>query len=257
MKIVTLFVTHQNILWNLVNKNLRIKYAGSVLGMLWAFINPLLLALIISFVFTNIFKVSSEDFYLFILSGMLPWTFFSGALQESALSIPVNAAVLKQFPLPREIIPVSVVLVNFIIFLLGLIAVSPLFIMIYPAIVFRLPLLLAALVLLFLFTLGFSLLLSAVCVHFRDITHILNTFLTFWLWLTPIFYFPDIIPDKYRIIVAANPFQPYLVLFRGALLERSLWSIHVLLTGILFSLLALGIGAWVFFNKKDSFIQRI
>lgn len=252
-----LMSTYREVLWNLVSKNLKAKYAGSVLGMLWAFINPLLLALIISFVFTNIFKASSGNFYLFILSGMLPWTFLSGSLQESAMSIPANAALLRQFPLPREIIPLSVVLANFILLLFGFLAVIPLFLMADPGMIFMLPLLIAALVLLFAFTLGLSLLLSAVCVNARDINHILNTFLMFWLWLTPVFYSVDMVPVDYRVMVDANPAHPFIILFRHALLRDVSGSSPELIAGLALSLLVLAAGMLVFSRQEKGFLKRI
>ena len=257
MKIFSLFFTHREIIWNLVNKNLRSKYAGSFLGMLWAFINPLLLALIISFVFTNILRMSSANFYLYILSGLLPWTFFAGSLQEAAMSIPAHAAVLKQFPLPREIIPLSAVLANFVIFLAGLLAVLPLFIMADVQRLIVLPLLGVALITLFLFTLGLSLVLSGLSVQWRDITHMLNTFLTFWLWLTPVFYAVDIVPTEFRVVIDWNPFYPFLMLFRAALLNGVPWDFVEFCISIALSMLALFTGAFIFLNKEDKFLQRI
>ncbi len=251
------FSTYKDVLWNLVSKNLKAKYAGSFLGMLWAFINPLLLALIISFIFTNIFKMAVRDFYLFVLSGMLPWTFLSGSLQEASLCIPANAALLKQFALPRMIIPLSVVLANFILFLFALLAVMPLFVVAYPGVLFMLPLLMVALVALFLFTLGLSLSLSALCVNSRDITHVLNTLLTFWLWLTPVFYSVDIIPKEYRTLLDANPFQPFLALFRAALLRGSSWNFLELLLGAALCSFVLLTGNYLFSLNENKFLQRI
>ncbi len=251
------FLIYKDVLWNLVSKNLKAKYAGSFLGMMWAFINPLLLALIISFIFTDIFKMSTRDFYLFILSGMLPWTFLSSSLLEASLSIPANAALLKQFSLPRKIIPLSVVLANFILFLFGLLAIMPLFIIAFPGVLFMLPLLVVALIALFFFTLGLSLSLAALCVNSRDITHVLNTLLMFWLWMTPVFYSVDIVPKEYRIMLDANPFQPFLVLFRASLLRGTSWNLSELLVSVVLCLFVLLTGSYLFSNKENKFLQRI
>lgn len=253
----TSFFSHSDIFWNLVSKYLKAKYAGSFLGMMWAFINPLLLAMIISFVFTNILKIPAGDFYLFVLSGILPWTFLSGSLQEASLSIPANAALLKQFPLPRAIIPLSVVMANFILLVFGLFAVMPLFLIAHPGMIFALPLLAVALVMFFIFTLGLSLLLSSLCVQFRDISHILNTFLMFWLWLTPVFYTIDIVPQEYRAMIDLNPIQPFLTLFRGGLLKGASWSFAELMICVGSGLLVVTAGACLFIYKEKSFLQRI
>ncbi|NTV29163.1 MAG: ABC transporter permease [Candidatus Omnitrophica bacterium] len=254
---MSLFITHRDILWNLVGKNLKARYAGSVLGILWAFINPLLLAAIIGFVFTNIFRMPVENFYLFIIAGMLPWSCLAGALQESALSIPAHVSLLKQFSIPREVVPLSVVVTHFVLFLTALLAVLPIFILSYPKTVMFLPLLAAAVLLWFLFTLGLALLLSSWCVQNRDVHQILGTFLTFWLWLTPVFYSVDMIPEFYRWMVLVNPVYPFLQIFRESLWHASGGIVRFLAVGILLCGFSLAAGSYVFARKEGDFLKRI
>ena len=257
MNPIATFFMHREILLNLVRKNLKGKYAGSALGILWAFINPLLLALIISFVFTKILKMDVEHAYLFILSGLLPWTFFANSLQEAVVSIPAHASMLKQFSMPRVLIPLSSVLANFMLFGAGLLITLPFFATVNPKVILMLPLLLAVLFLQLLFTAGLSAMISAVYVSFRDINQLLNVFLMFWLWLTPVFYSVDMVPPAYRGLFHFNPMTPYISLYRNALLYSRNASSGLLGIALLLSLIAGGMGFSVFHSREKDFLKRI
>lgn len=251
------FFTHREILWNLVQKNLKGKYAGSVMGMLWAFINPLLLALIISFVFTKILKMNVEHAYLFILSGLLPWTFFANALQEAVVSIPANASMMKQFSMPRELIPLSSVLAHLVLFLAGLLVTLPFFISVNPKAILMLPLLMAVLFLQMVFTAGLSALVSAVYVFFRDLSQLLNVLLLFWLWLTPVFYSVDMIPPAYRGLFQFNPMTPFISLYRNALFDSGNADFRLLGIALLLAVIAAGMGSVIFRSREKDFLKRI
>lgn len=257
MNFLATFFTHREILLNLVRKNLKGKYAGSFLGMLWVFINPLLLALVISFVFTKIMKMSVEHAYLFILSGLLPWTFFAGSLSEAVTSIPAHASTLKQFSMPRMLIPISVVLANFTLLLAGLLITMPFFVMVNPKAILMLPLLLTVLFLHLLFTAGLSAMVSALYVFFRDTSQILNVLLLFWLWLTPVFYSIDMIPQEYVGIFHFNPMTPYINLYRNALLYSGNANFGLLGIALLLSLIAGGAGFSLFHSREKDFLKKI
>jgi len=251
----TIFVYRAKLL-SLVSKNLKGRYAGSVLGFFWAFINPLLLALIVSFVFTNILKTNKENFCLFIISGMLPWAFFAGSLQEAVFSIPANATLLKQFSLPREFLPLSSVMANFIFLIMGLLVVMPFFAASNVCVFAYIPALFLALLLLFVFTLGLALILSAVYVYFRDVGQILNTLLLFWLWLTPVFYSADMISPEYRFIFQFNPMTPFIGLYRAALLCDS-GAMEAFLVAGIWAAGSVLTGYYVFYKQEKDFLKRI
>lgn len=257
MSPLAVLLKHREILWNLVRKNLKGKYAGSAMGMLWAFINPLLLALIISFVFTKIMKMNVEHAYLFILSGLLPWTFFANALQEAVVSIPSHASMLKQFSLPRGLIPLSSVFAHGVLFLAGLLVTLPFFASVNPKVILMLPLLAAVLLLQLVFTAGLSALVSAVYVSFRDLSQLLNVLLLFWLWLTPVFYSVDMVPPAYRGLFQFNPMTPFITLYRNALLYSESASVGLLGTALCLSLIASGVGFAVFHSREKDFLKRI
>lgn len=256
MNPIKTLVVHREILLNLTVKNLKSRFVGSALGFLWAFINPLLFALIVSYVFTSIFKTNTRNFYLFIISGMLPWTFFATSLQDAVVSIPANATLLKQFALPREFIPLSSLLTNFVFFLLGLFVVLPFFVVVNDKVMVMLPLLLAALIVQLLFTGGLTLIFSAIYVSFRDISQILNTVLMFWLWLTPVFFSVDMVSPNSRIIFELNPMTPFINLYRNTLLcVNDGWKAFVPAAGL--ALISISVGYAVFYKQKNDFLKRI
>ncbi len=247
----------REVLRNLVNKNLKAKYAGSMLGMLWAFINPVLLAFIVGFIFTNILKVNTPNYYLYILSGMLPWTFFATSIQEASVSIQGHASLLKQFPLARIFIPVAIVISNFILLLFSLTILLPLFLIVDLKVITLLPLLVFALIILLLFTLGLSLMFAAICVEWRDVQQALNTLLVYWLWLTPIFYSAQMVPRDYKILLDINPINFFLILYRNSLFDVKTPSLGVLGIPVIMALGALWCGIVLFHKKEGGFLKRI
>lgn len=250
-----LFV-HRDKLFSLVSKNLKSKFAGSALGFLWAFLNPLLLALIVSYVFTHIFQTQEKNLPLFIIAGILPWAFFAGSLQEAAVSIPSQASLLKQFSLPREFIPLSCVLTNFIFLLWGLLVMAPFFAAADDSVIMRLPWLMGVLFLHLLFTGGLSLMLSAAYVSFRDVSQILNTVMMLWLWLTPVFFSTEMMSKENRILFEWNPVTPFIHLYRSALLGTD-GGAQWFIPAAFFALISISLGYISFYKNEKNFLKRI
>jgi len=247
----------RQVLKSLVIKNVRAKYAGSTLGILWTIINPAMLALVIFFIFTQIIKVNIKHFYLFIISGLLPWSFFAGSLQETCSSIVTNANVLKQFPVPREFIPISVVCANFFALILGLLVMLPFFSLLNKEIVFALPLLVPLVFMHLIFTAGIALILSSVYVYLRDIAQLLSVFLMFWLWLTPVFYSIEMVPDKYRALFILNPMTVYISLYRSILFDAKSFHFILIPLAVSLSLVSFFLGYAIFIRNEASFLKRI
>jgi len=251
-----LFVQRQ-ILKTLVVKELKAKYVGSALGVFWAIINPLLLMIVISFVFTKIMKIEIESFPLFVLCAILPWMFFSSALSESSVSLINNAQFLKQFTIPREFLPIGSVLANFLNFLFGLALMIPVFAIFRKEII---PFILALPIPLFshlIFTLGIALILSFTNIYFRDVGQLLGIGLMFWFWITPIFYSFELIPLKYRWVCAFNPMTIYINMYRDILFNAKMPSLIVIIKAYFISLSFFLLCYFAFIKKETSFIKRI
>ncbi len=206
---------------SLVMKSLKNRYAGTFLGFGWSILNPILLALVISFVFTHIFRTDKPNFTSFVLSGMLPWFFFASSINESSMSILNGSNLLSQFSIPRDFFPIAVTLSNFIIFLTGLGILIPFFLLLNPELLKTILLLPVVLTLYFFFTVGFSLISASINVIFRDLSHILNIGLMLWMWVTPIFYSVEKIPPPYNKIMMLNPVVPFSYMFHGLLYDNN------------------------------------
>ena len=248
---------YRHALGDLALKQLKAKYAGSVLGISWALINPLLLTAVITFVFSSFSKVAIPHFSLFVLSGIFLWMFFSCALTEASVSLLDQSIILRQFNLPKEILPLASILANFLNFLIGVLIVLPLFLCLHPKIIFFLPLILAVLIMFLLFMAGIGLLVSLLNVFLRDIGHLLGVLLMCWFWITPVFYSLEMLPLKFRWVVAANPVSSYIIDFRVLIFYGQVPSLIDFLVLFIFSVLSLLLGLLVFGRYESNLLKRI
>lgn len=248
---------HWPILRDLVVKQFRVRYAGSAFGMLWAVINPLLLAAIIAFVFIRIMQVTFKDFHLFILAGLLPWHFFSAALQESCTCMRESAPVLRSHSFPLMLVPMATVAVHTALLCIGFLVVLPFFVAVRPEVLLLLPALCFVIILHGLFTAGLSLVLSVCCVRFRDVGYMLNMFLLLWLWLTPVFFAPEMIPAGYRLLFTLNPMSWYVISYRMVLIDGALPNLPLLGTIVILSVSSAFAGAVVFRALENQVVKRL
>lgn len=180
---------HREVLVNLTRKELKVKYKSSVLGILWSMLNPLMYLVVFFLVFKLFLKSQIPDFHIYLLSGLLAWTFFSTAVQGATTSVVGNSPLVTKVAFPREILPLSAIgssMVNFFFQFIVLIAVMVAFTYALsgPA-VLLLPLALAVLMI-FSVAVGFA--TSALNVRYRDTTHLVELGLLAWFWLTPVIY---------------------------------------------------------------------
>jgi lipopolysaccharide transport system permease protein len=180
---------YRDLVYNLVVRDLKVRYRHSVLGILWSLLNPLLMMLVFTLVFTVLMPAHAiPNFAVFVLSGLLPWNFFQGAVMGAASQVIGSGHLIKKVYFPREVLPLSSVLSNLVNFALGMIPLF-LFLMISGIGITRhivwLPLILLIQV---IFTLGLGFFLSTFSVFYRDTLMVLDVLLLGWFFLTPIFY---------------------------------------------------------------------
>ena len=205
----------------MVRRELRQKYRGSALGVLWYLVNPLVLMGAYYLMFGVIFDQASEpDYPLFLLVGLVVWVFFNQALVSAAPSLLDQGALSRKARFPREIIPASVVTVQLVTFLALLALLAPVTIAIRgtvdPALLL-LPLVLACL---FAFVLGFALAVSILHAYFRDVAPILSAALLPWFFISPIFFRPESITEQESARFAlewVNPIAPFIGAIRDVL----------------------------------------
>lgn len=242
---------YKELLRNLVVRDIKVRYKRSVLGFIWVMLNPLLMMVILSMVFSEIFKVSTKNYTAYLLSGIILWNFFSQSTSASVHSFIGNSNLIKKVYMPRAIFPLSVVvsaLINFvfsliplfIIFLINGTSVSPNF--------YILP---VGIVLLLAFSFGIALILSTLTVFFHDTIYIYEVLLLAWMYMTPIFYPESIIPQKFSFIIHFNPFYYFLCIFRGALYMDVSAIYEKILYGLVFSIASLLAGWIIYHRNKD------
>lgn len=211
-RIINIF-EYRDMIYSLVRRELRGKYKGSVLGFLWTYLNPLCQVVIYSAVFSIVFKVQIEKFYLYLIIGMMPWTFFSTAVQGGANCIRAQAEMVKKIYFPREVIPISFATSSFVNMLLS-------FIITFLAIataswgfnltaILYLPL---VMVIEYFLSLGLLFIVASVTVYFRDLEHIMSVLMMAWIYVTPIMYDVSYIPEELKGVFFANPMTPIICL---------------------------------------------
>ena len=173
----------------LVRKDLKVKYQGSTLGFVWSLANPLLLLVVYTFVFAVVFKSNVPKFGLFLMSGLLIWTFFTMGVSGSATSILGNAGLVKKVPFPHSALPLSAVgFAGVQVALQYAVLIVALFVFEMPPIRVELLLLVPALLIALMMTIGLGFFVAASTVKLRDTQHILEVALFAWMWATPIIY---------------------------------------------------------------------
>jgi len=253
---------HLFLLRELVKRDFQGRYAGSLLGFVWSFVQPLWLLLLFSFVFAAVMKIrlqgeGTENFGLFLFAALLPWMAIQEGLMRSSSAITDNAELVKKLTFPSEILVLAVVLAAVLHELIGL----GVFLLVLAALgelsVTHLPLLLLALVLQLALTLGLGLLMAAIHVFFRDVGQILGMFLNGWFYFTPIVYPRNLVPEAYRPLLDLNPLTPLVEMYRSALLGGGPWLPSGTLLLAACAALSLLVGRTVYRRLKPTFVDEI
>ncbi|CUX33694.1 ABC transporter permease [Clostridium sp. C105KSO13] len=256
-KYINNFLKFQPLLSELVARDIKIKYRRSVLGVLWTLLNPLFMMIILSIVFSNIFKFEVENFPLYVLSGQVIFNFFNDATTNSMTSIISSASLIKKVYVPKYLFVLSRVVSSFINLMAAYTALLLVMIATRVELHWTAFLSFIPLVMVVGFSLGVGLILAALTVKFRDIMHLYSVFTTGLMYLTPVIYPMSILPGKIKLVVLLNPLTNYLIMFRDMMLNAALPSWPSLLTGIVEMVIALILGVYVFYKKQDEFILNI
>lgn len=247
-------VRYRELIWALALKELKVRYKRSVLGFMWALLNPALLMLVLTLVFASIMKFPIPHYPVFLLCVLLPWTFFSQALSYGAESIVSNGDLIKKVSLPRAVFPIAALVSNLINLLLSLIPLALLVpILRHPFywtwIYLPVPMLALA-----IFTLGAMFFFSAANVYYRDVSHILQIVLSAWFYVTPVIYPLDFIPEHYRWFFKLNPLIYEVNGFRLAVYYGQLPHLRSIAASFATAFLMLFIGYYLFRKYQNDFV---
>lgn len=262
MHIKNMFLNFKKYLFllsQLVSRDFKVKYKRSVLGIVWSLLYPVLNMAVLALVFSKMFKFSTPgvSYLVYVLSGLVMFNYFSEASNLSMSSVVANFSLINKIYIPKYIFPLSKCLFVGINFLLTLI---PLYVVIFATgtgiNIYHL-VLPYAYICLFIFTLGFGLILSTISVFLRDMFYIYGIVLTLWTYLTPIMYDISIISEKFQFIFKLNPLYHYIAFIRDIILYHRLPSgLSFAICGIS-ALVFLVIGIIVFRKNQDEFIYYV
>jgi homopolymeric O-antigen transport system permease protein len=249
--------SYRELIWALAIKELRVRYKRSALGFLWALLNPLLMMLVLTTVFSTIMRFQVKHYAIFLLSMLLPWTFFTQTLSYSVASIVGHAELLRKVRIAKLVFPVAAVLSNIINFLLSLIPLVLLIIVTHFPLHWTWVYLPVPLLGLFLFSLGMSFFIATLNVFFRDVSHIIQIVLSAWFYFSPILYSLDFIPASHRWLFKLNPMLYVLNGFRLSIYYGLLPSPQSAAVSLLCGVAAVMIGFAVFRRYQDAFVFYI
>jgi lipopolysaccharide transport system permease protein len=244
-----------DLLFVLTQKELKARYKHALLGFLWVFLIPLIQMLVLGFVFSIFLKFNIKNYYLFLFTGLLPWNFFSLALNKATPRIIFDRSLIQKSKFPRSSIPLSMILSYFIHFLASL-----LLLLIYLIITkqwyffspINLSFIIVGILLLLIFTIGLSLITSALNVFYRDIAFAVQAGIMFWFYLTPIIYPFSAIPDNYQQVFYLNPLLTVFSFLQKPVIDFNLPA-NIIFFHILIIFLTCIVGFYVFRKKEKYF----
>ena len=256
-RIKTLF-KYKDLIKELVGRDLKLKYRRSVLGYVWSILNPLLVMLVMTLVFSAMFQRNIENYPVYLLIGRTLFEFTTTSTNSAMKSVTGNAALLKKTYVPKYIFTLAKVTSCMVDMLFSLGAL--LIVMIATRAPFHWEMLLLPLVILqiYIFCCGLGFLLAQLNVFFRDIQYIYKAVTTAWMYLTPIFYPIEQLPVQIQFLIKAfNPLYYYVAQFRDMVLNGQLPGPRIFWGGWIWAFVMLVIGVWSFQRSKDKFILYI
>lgn len=263
------FNRYRYLLGELAKKNIKLKYRRSYLGILWTLIEPLLTMIVLSVVFGTLLGRNAQDkafagvpFPVYVLTGRLLYSFFSSSTNSAMKSIRANGAMIKKVYVPKYMYPLSGILSNFVIFLISLIVLVGVMLFFMATGSYQAPmnwhmfLTLIPLLNLLILSIGVGLILATLCVFFRDIEYLWSVMLMLIMYCSAIFYFASRLKGASRMLIKINPLFGIIDNFRRALFGQ---PFDMVLLGYTFgvSVVAFGLGMFLFYKKQDTFILNI
>ena len=237
------FKKFQPLLYELVARDVKIKYRKSVLGVLWTLLNPLMMMIILSIVFSNLMKFDVQNYSLYLLCGQILFNFYNEATSGAMTSILGNAPLIKKVYIPKYLFVVSRIASSSINILSSFCAL--ILVVVIP------------LVYLIVFSMGVGLILAALTVKFRDIMHLYTVFLTGLMYLTPVIYPMSMLPGWVYKIVSINPLTMIMVIFRNVVIYNTIPSVGEFIVPLIIVIVTFFLGLWVFYKQQDKFILNL
>lgn len=258
MKFLRELWQYREMIISLVKRDLKSRYKGSVLGFLWMFLNPLLQLCVYTIVFSGIMRMDIEKYYLFLFVALVPWIFFSTCLSGGTTVIFGQQDMVKKIYFPREVLPISFVTSQFVNMLLSFVVI--LAVVFLNNIIIE-PIswlcLLLTMIIEYILCLGIALISSALTVYFRDLQHILGIISMAWMYLTPVLYPVDNVPEQYLNLFNLNPMTPVTIAYRDILYYGKAPHMNTLISAIVLGVIVLVVGKIAFSRLQRGFAEEL
>ena len=238
-----------------IKKEIRGKYKGSWLGIMWTFLNPLLMLAVYAIVFPYILRVNVENYTIFMIVALIPWNYFTTAIQTGTGCVVANGNILKKVYFPREIIPISITISQLVNFLITCIIMFVF--IIFSGVGFSIHILLLPLIIFtqFILILAINFVLSALTVYAHDIDHFVSVALT--LGFYAIVYLSTMLPEKFQWVMKINPMAVLVEAYRSILYYHNLPDFKLLGIWIVISFVMLILGYITFKKLEKSFVEEL
>lgn len=247
----------KSLVYELVSRDIKVKYRRSVLGLLWTMLVPIFTMLIMTVVFSRLFRFQIENYVVYLLCGNILFSFFSEGTSSGLSSIVDNSSLIKKVYIPKCIFPISKVVsaaINLFFATLALIVV-----MLITGTSFYWTMLLIPIVVLylFIFTAGIGMILSSLTIFFRDMVHLFGVIITMWMYMTPIFYPVSLLQDNAPFLLKVNPMYYYIHYMRQLVLEGVAPGIYDNLICFSFGIIPFLCGLYTISENQDKYILYI
>ena len=229
---------YREMIVSMIRRDLRGRYKASVLGFLWTFLNPLFQLFIYTMVFSIIMRANIEDFYIYLFIGLVPWNFFSASLAGGSSCVIAQENLIKKIYFPRLVLPITYVTSAFVNMLLT-------FIIIFIVLIE------------YVLALGMCMLTSALTVYFRDLEYILNIFAMAWMYLSPIMYTTEMVPENLRPIFKWNPLSAIIETYHEILYYKKIPQLSTLGSATIWGLIFLIVGILAFEKLQKNFVEEL
>jgi ABC-type polysaccharide/polyol phosphate export permease len=247
---------YRDLIFLLVRRDLTARYKRSVFGIAWTMLNPLGMMIVLSIVFSQIFRVKIENFPAYVLSGLIAWNFFAQSSSSAIYALVWGGDLLQRIYIPRSTFAISSIGTGLINLLLSLVPLILVMVVISTPLHWTILLSLVAMILLGLFSLGVGLLISTIGIYFYDVVEMYAIILMAWFYITPIIYTLDLLPANLQRLLLLNPMTPLVELFRSLVFYGNLPTLQSWLVSIGVALGTFLLGWLVFTSKSDEFAYR-
>jgi homopolymeric O-antigen transport system permease protein len=250
-------VSFDEVLQELVKRDLKVRYKRSFLGLLWTMLNPLLMMAITTVVFSSVFRSSIQNFPIYMLSGYVVWAFFSQATSAAASSILDNAGLTRKIYVPAALFPMASIIAACLNLCISFVPLLVLMIVTHSSFswaLLALPIMILPVV---VFAYGLGLMLAASSVFFHDTLYTYQVFLTAWMYLTPIFYPREIVPEQWSTLFELNPLFHFVELVRAPIFYGRLPDVSHVVIGVAYALGACVVGWRYFESTRRQFVSYL